>query len=181
MRQVRTNNPHTKAKVPVPADRIPKPFAESNLHGQVAVEFMLYIGVFMVLVIAALIVINDIQSSEIPLRQNTVAHGIGEGFANSISLGVGGGRGFSYNYTFGKTIFGYPYNITLPDKNYNMILDWQGPYGIFSYSYKVPAYNYKVDNGNGCIVENVIQSNKCANLLILNNDGEQLTISQFEG
>ncbi|MBI5227081.1 hypothetical protein HY988_00700 [Candidatus Micrarchaeota archaeon] len=161
------------------------PFAASHLRAQVAAEFMLYISVFMVLVIAAFIVINNIQSSEIPLRQNTVAQGVGEGFSNAIALGVQGGRGFSYNYTFPKTILGYPYNITLPNKNYNLVLDWQGPYGTFSYSYKVPAYDYQVDNGNGCIAQElgqyIIQSNKCTNLLILNNDGEKLTISQLEG
>ena len=153
-----------------------------QIKGQVAAEFMLYISVFMVLVIAAFIVINDLQSSELPLRQNTVARAVGDGFANSIALGVEGGRGFSYNYSFPKTIFGAPYSINLPDKNYNIVLDWQGPYGNFSYSYKVPTYNYKVNSDNGCIKENgeqnTIRSDGCENLLILNNDGQNLVISQ---
>ncbi len=161
-------------------------FAERNLRGQVAAEFMLYIAVFMVLVIAAMIVINNIQSSDVPLRENTVAIGVGQGFVQTISLAVEAGRGFSYNYTFPKTIFGAPYEITMPDNNNNTLLIWYGPYGNFSYSYKLPSYNYKWTEGN-CIhmdvteKKDVISSNMCGNLLILNNDGQNLTINQSQG
>ncbi len=156
------------------------PFSAGHLRAQVAAEFMLYIGVFMILLMAAFIVINDLQSSEIPLRQNTVAREVGDGFARSITLAVQGGSGFSYNYTFPKTIFDSPYTISIDDKSKTAILDWQSTYGNFSYSYKLPFYNYILIHDE-CISSAVISSGTCSNLLILNNDGQSLTIRQYNG
>jgi hypothetical protein len=152
-------------------------------RGQIAAEFMLYTAVFMFVVIASFVVINQMQSSEIPLRQNTVAQQTGEGFANIVTLAVKGGEGFSYSYTFPKTIFGLPYVIDLNELALGkgtFIMEWQGPYGNFSYSYPVPAYNYLVEGGVACLSGNRLVSNQCSNVLVLNNDGENLTITQGE-
>jgi hypothetical protein len=142
---------------------------------------MLYTTVFMFVVIAAFVVINHLQSSEIPLRQNTVARETGEGFASIITLSVKGGEGFSYSYAFPKTIFGLPYVMDLNELaagKGNIILEWQGPYGNFSYSYAVPQYPYQVQVSGSCLSGNRLVSNQCSNVLVLNNDGDKLTITQ---
>lgn len=139
---------------------------------------MLYTTVFMFIVIAAFVVINQIQSTEIPLRQNTVAKEIGGGFANVITLAVKGGEGFTYNYTFPKTIFGSPYRINLMPRGSNVIiLEWAGDYGNFSYSYDVPAYDYRIEP-DACIDGRALISDQCSNALVLSNDGHSLTITQ---
>lgn len=149
-------------------------------RGQVAAEFMLYTTVFMFVVVAAFVVVNQLQSSEIPLSENSVAKETGAGFANIVTLAVKGGEGFSYKYTFPKTIFGLPYVINMDNlkKNDTFIIEWEGPYGNFSYEYLVPAYNYQV--GDSCIAGNRLVSNKCSNVMLLNNDGNTLTITQGE-
>lgn len=148
-----------------------------GLRGQVATEFLLYTAVFMFLVIAAFIVVNQIQSSEIPLRQNNVAKETGENFATILTLAVKGGEGFSYNYTFPKTLFGAPYEISLmPQDQDVIIIDWAGQYGNFSYSYYVPAYNYTI--GGACLSGKKLVSDRCSNVLNLYNDGKNLTITQ---
>lgn len=139
---------------------------------------MLYTTVFLFVVIAAFIVISQLQSSEIPLRQNSVARETGQGFADIITLSVKGGDGFSYAYTFPKTIFGTPYSIDmtrLADKHI-IFIDWAGPYGNFTYQYAVPAYGYAV--GGECLADARLESNACSNMLILNNIGNTLTITQ---
>lgn len=162
-----------------------------NLRGQVATEFLLYTAVFMLLVVVSFIVVNHIQTTEIPLRQNLVAKETGSAFQNAITLAVKGGRGFSYNYTFQRTIFGLPYKIDMNpmiQKPYDtsIILDWEGAYGNFSYMYDVPVYNYKFipakPGDTDCLSEQTrqIKSDKCSSTLKFVNDGENLTIIQGE-
>ncbi len=144
--------------------------------GQVATEFMLYTTVFMFVAIAAFVVVNSLQSSEIPLQQNSVAREVGGGFANVFTLAVKGGPGFAYNYTFPKTIFNLPYAIVLlPGGHDVFILEWGGAYGNFSYQYDVPAYEYSLE---GCLADGVFVSNECDNMLMFSNNGSTLTIEQ---
>ena len=153
-------------------------------RGQVATEFLLYTVVFMLVATAAYLVVNALQESEIPLQQNTLAREVGQGFAGAVTLAVKGGTGFSYNYTFPKSIFGSPYTIDFRNTgsssvSKSIVLTWKGPYGEFSSAYDVPGYNYAVE-GDGCISGLVMDSSKCSNMLMFYNDGETetLTITQ---
>ncbi|MBU0533096.1 hypothetical protein KKB44_06405 [Candidatus Micrarchaeota archaeon] len=171
MKVARTN---LKAQVAIERTK----FSASNLKAQVATEFMLYTAIFMFITIAAFVVVNQMMSTEIPLQQNTVAKETGEAFANAILLSVKGGNGFSYNYTFPRTLFGLPYTIYLTNLSDGfMILEWEGNYGNFSYSYSVPSYEYNVDGA--CLTGGVLMSDTCSNVLMLNNVHGNLTINQM--
>lgn len=154
------------------------PFSARNLRGQVATEFLLYTAVFMFVTIAAFLVVNQMLTSEIPLQQNIVAKETGGAFANAVTLSVKGGQGFSYNYTFPRTVFGLPYRIYLTNLSDGyMLIDWEGSYGNFTYPYTVPSYGYKVEGA--CLTGDILVSSSCSNILTLNNDGENLTIRQL--
>lgn len=149
-------------------------------RGQVATEFMLYTAVFMFVAISAFIVVGQLQNAEIPLQQNSVAREVGEGFATVFLLTVKGGEGFSYNYTFQRTVFDLPYRVNMvPGGADVLIMEWEGSYGNFSASYDIPAYNYKFE---GCLgagsSDGLLMSNECSNMLMFINDGENLTIRQ---
>jgi len=59
-----------------------------------------------------------------------------------------------------------------------MVMEWEGSYGNFSYSYTVPAYSY--DPQGGCLPGDILVSNNdCSNTLMLENDGEKLIITQL--
>lgn len=134
----------------------------------------------MLIAIAAFVVVGDLQSSEVPLQQNTVAKETGEGFVTAITLAVKGGQGFSYNYSFPSTIFARPYLINLSGlnaQNSSIIIDYLGDYGDFSYQYDVPKYNYRIEGA--CIGGLAIDSTACSNVIMLKNDGENLTITQL--
>ena len=156
-----------------------KPAVRSHaLSGQVATEFMLYVSVFMFVAVAAFVVVNHLQSSEIPLQQNIVVKRVGENLVDIISLSVKGGEGFTYSYSFPKTVFEIPYRAYIaPGGSNSMIIEWEGPYGNFSYSYYLPPYKYLFGD---CLLASggVLESNQCSNVLTLNNDGENLTIIQ---
>jgi hypothetical protein len=141
---------------------------------------MLYTAVFIVVAVAAFIVVSDLQTSEIPLQQNTVAKETGDGFVTALTLAVKGGRGFSYNYTFPKTIFARQYLIdfsNMNSPNASILIDYVGDYGNFSYQYNVPKYEYQVSGA--CLSGDTLKSNDCSNTLMLVNDGENLTVTQL--
>lgn len=157
-----------------------------RFKGQVATEFFLYITVFMFVVIASFVIVNHIQRTEIPVMEYTVTKEVGAGFAEVVTLAVKGGQGFSYNYTFPRTVAaastsaGNGYNIYfVTDNNHTLIIEWPGTYGNFSYSYSLPAYNYKYA---GCLQSagsaRYLVSTECSNRIYLYNDGENLTIYQ---
>ncbi len=169
----------------------------NNHRGQVATEFLLYTTVFLFIVIAAFLVVNHIQETEIPTREYSVARETGGAFAHVVTLAIKGGQGFSYNYTFPRTLFsaanrlGTPYRIYFLPDSQMMIMEWNGSYGEFSYSYSVPAYDYVFVADDDCIVyvededpadgidENIhyLDSGRCSRLYLA-NDGEVLTISR---
>jgi hypothetical protein len=149
-------------------------------RGQVAVEFMLYTGVFIFIAVVAFVAVTDLQNSEVPLQQNGLVKETGDSFVNVFTLAVKGGEGFSYNYTFPKTIYSLPYQINfknLDQTNATMLIEWNGSYGAFSYQYQLPPYNYFVSGS--CLSGEVLSSTNCKNVLMLNNDGENLTITQL--
>ncbi len=158
-------------------------FPYRNLRAQVATEFMLYISVFMVIAIVAFLIVNDIQKAEIPLQQNNAVKEAGNEFVNIITLSVKGGEGFSYRYTFPKTMFGIPYRIDMNNlvtysQRPSITIEWAGSYGNFSYQYYVPAYKYMFGGCLGTGTNPVLQSDACENVLVLNNNGGYLTLTQ---
>lgn len=160
------------------------------VKGQVATEFMVYIAVFMLLAIGAYAIINQVQLTEIPVKQNSVAKATGDGFANVISLAVQGGNGFTYRYYFPRTILGTSYVVKLnplltPGTGTKyVVLEWPGPYGNFSYAYTVPSYNYAIDestrgvDGNLCLTNQELNSERCGSLIELRNVEGIVTITQ---
>jgi len=153
--------------------------ASRSLRGQVATEFFIYTSIFMFVAIAAFFVVNSVQSTEIPLRENTVAKETGDFFASSLTLAVKGGSGFTYNYTYPRTILGIPYNLTFSRDNSVMILDWAGRYGVYSQAYPLPPYNYQYGSGMAADANgnHMFNSADDGGVLTLYNDGENLTIS----
>lgn len=140
---------------------------------------MLYTAVFMFVAVAAFVVVSDLQRSEIPLQQNSLAKETGEGFVSVLTLAVKGGTGFSYNYTFPRTLFGRPYLVDMRNVNHansTILISWEGDYGPFVYQYDIPSYHYEI--GGGCLSGGILNSSGCTNVLMLNNDGENLTVSQ---
>lgn len=162
--------------------------AAHNLRGQVATEFLMYTTVFMFVAVAAFVVVNQVMRTEIPSRENAIAKDTGDIFITSISLAVRSGDGFTYNYTFPRTILGRPYTLSFqPDKG-NVILDWAGSYGNFSQSYPLPQYTYSIVTGN-CMESKrtvddtdyyIFNSTKCSNVLSLSNSGGILTVIHNE-
>jgi len=139
---------------------------------------MLYVGIFMIVAVAAFLAIDQMVRSEVPLRQNTVAKETGEGFSGAIWLAVKGGEGFTYVYPFQRTLYGQGYVITLRPSGPDLFIDWAGPYGDFGYAYSLPAYDYEIVDSPPCIEGGAIDSVSCQGSLLLENQGGKLVISE---
>ena len=142
---------------------------------QVAAEFFLYAGVFILVIITTFSVVSFLQSSEIQFREATLAKEIGTSFAESVNLAVSSGEGFRYNFTFKVQLFSKPYEIVFDKKNNRMFFNWEGTYGNATNVYPIIAYNYQYV---GCASGGVIISKRCKNMLLLYNDGNTLFIEQ---
>lgn len=150
-----------------------------NKKGQVATEFFLYTALFMIVAVAALLAIGELNRTEIPLSQNRVVKSVGSGFANVMTMSVKAGEGFTYVYTFPKTVMGRPYKLYyLTEGGIDVLLiEWTGDYGEFSYTYSLPSYDYSV---TGCFSDGDVESESCSNTLLISNDGSSLTVYQPE-
>lgn len=156
------------------------PVGKGCYRGQVATEFLIYTGVFILISVAAFVVVSDLQSSEVPLQQNKVAKETGDGFVTALSLAVKGGEGFSYNYSFPKTIYarGYAMDMrNLESGEPSINIGYDGEYGAFAYQYGLPKYKYRFSGP--CLGPGVLESASCSNVLMMVNDGENLTLTQL--
>jgi len=179
------NSNNLKAQVAI--ERPKKTATARNLKAQVATEFFLYTSVFLFLVIAAFFIVSQVQATEIPLRENTLAKETGDFFSSSILLAVKGGNGFTYDYSFPRTILGRPYTMTFAPDDDLMILDWEGRYGNFSQSYTLPDFPYDLTGypATNCIQPAgssstsslyIFNSSSCSNVLKLQNVGSKLMV-----
>ncbi len=140
----------------------------------------------MLFVIAAYVIVDQVQRVEIPVQQNLVAKATGQGFADVFMLSVKGGGGFTYRYIFPRTILNIPYTLDFRRLPQNLlIIEWPGPYQNFSYAYPLPAYRYVVDTSvSTCLSDGKLQSDRvgCQNTLVFENRedraGHTLTIKQ---
>ncbi|MFH1393957.1 MAG: hypothetical protein ABII71_00410 [Candidatus Micrarchaeota archaeon] len=159
-------------------------------RGQVATEFMMYSTIFLFVVIAAFLMVNHIQATEISIRENAVARETGEGFVHVLTLAVKGGEGFTYNYTFPRALYsatgkvGIPYRVYFqPQDSNSIIMEWPGSYGNFSYAYSLPAYDYHFIADGDCIgvldgtTQHYLESAECSRIF-LSNEAGVLTISR---
>lgn len=154
--------------------------------GQVATEFFIYAGVFLIVVIIAFSATAFIQTQEIQSRESVLAYETGAGFADAINLAVRSGRGFHTNLTFRTRLEGRPYQVLIDPRNGRIIFDWQGTYGQISSLYPIATYDYRYEEVNvpagtvGCIsdVDRTLVSDRCKNKLVLFNNGSTLFIEQ---
>ncbi len=145
-------------------------------RGQIMIEFFLYIGIFIFIVISGYFVVTFIQSGEISTRESMITKELGEGFKDAVTLAVRAGEGFSYSITFPKNILSKPYTVTFNDTNSSITINWEGTYANVSYPFTIPIYKYEFE---GCLAgSKTLVSDNCTPTLNMRNDGEKLIIKQ---
>jgi len=144
---------------------------------QIAVEFFLYVSVFLLVFLIAFALLRAIQASDIPPQEARLAQQEGERIAEAIRLSARAGAGFQYNLTFPTSLLGRPYKVAVTKDNMGLVLTWETSGGEVNFFYAIPPYSYDWagcrENDENTLYSN---SNKCENILSLTNDGTTLTV-----
>jgi len=147
-------------------------------RGQVATEFFIYAGVFLILVIAVAVALQFTQSNEIGYFEYSVSKENGQSFPDAVHLALKGGQGFTYVLNFPQRVLGYPYTIYFDGNGDSgrIFMTWFGPRGNFTQVYPTePFYaEYKICEASGSELKSDVGENK----LNITNDGSKLLIIQ---
>lgn len=156
-----------------------------STKGQVATEFFIYAGVFLVVVLAAYFTIFFIQSSEVTAKESLYVKWFGESFASHTNTAMSGQKGFNYTIKFDRLILGKPYSVqfkpAMPsDRRAFIFINWSG--GSAAYTY--PIGNMTLRASGSCIKTYSPASGLYYDIdtslgeLNYYNDGEELILSQ---
>ncbi len=156
------------------------------MKGQVATEFFIYAGVFLIVLIATFGIVSYLQTQEITYREAQLSYEVGSSFAESVNLAIQSGRGFHTNMTFKRTLNGRPYQIEFQPQFNRLFFTITGTYGGITHVYSIIPYDYQFDmlEGGTCIQNDVtyavytMPSNAggCRNRLVFYNNGTTLFI-----
>ena len=129
-----------------------------NRKGQVAVEFLMYAGLFMIIAIGAYVLASFTERGEVSLRESQLITAFGYKFASAPTIAYKGGEGFTYDISFAKKLDGRPYNVTYicrttaGEYRCSVQVGWPGTYQPFVYPYTVAPANYAIGSGSyGCL------------------------------
>ena len=118
--------------------------------GQVAIEFLMYAGLFMIIAIGAYLLTSFTERGEVSLRESQFINAFGYKFASAPTVAYKGGEGLSYDIAFPKKLEDRPYNVTYicrgistEEGNCHVQIGWNGTYQEFNYPYVIAPANYQ--------------------------------------
>lgn len=132
--------------------------------GQIAVEFLIYAGLFMIIAIAVYVLVSFTERGEIGVRESQLASAFGYKFGYSPTVAFKGGEGFVYEINFPSKLDNRPYEVTficMEDagaRSCTTHVAWTGTYQQYEYVYTIAPAHYKVGSDNdfgtwGCLDE----------------------------
>lgn len=122
-----------------------------NRKGQVALEFLVYAGVFLLIAVAAYALTYFTQRGEVSLRESQMFREFGYKFQYAGIVAYRGGPGFTYDLYFPAMMDGKPYDLVFMTygRASNVKTVWNGTSAEFAYLYAIPLAEY-VQGGGDC-------------------------------
>lgn len=168
-----------KMRAHVAASSNESSFKSRSARGQVAVEFMLYLAVFMVVLIAGYVVVLYVQGTELPFKEGLVVKETGQTFISAVSLVKKGGAGFEYVVSLPVAMFGHNYELVVNDGSDSVVINALGSSQNITFSYPLPSrIHYFSDDPQGTCVRQdgdfmYVQSEGCNGLIKISNVGKE--------
>ncbi len=120
--------------------------------GQVALEFLVYAGVFLLIAVSAYALTYFTQRGEVSFRESQMFREFGYKFQYAAIVAYRGGEGFTYDVYFPQSIDGKPYELifqTNPGTRASTVKTvWNGTSSEFAYLYAIPYAEYLEGEGN---------------------------------
>ena len=133
--------------------------------GQVAIEFLMYAGLFLIIAMAAYVLTTVTERGEVSFRQSQIVNAFGYKFASAPTIAYKGGEGFTYDVSFPKKLENRAYNVTYAcigntfdeGRSCYVQINWNVTYQEFNYPYIIaPAvYTEGGDAGTSFCIEDV--------------------------
>lgn len=120
-----------------------------RVKGQVAIEFLMYAGLFMIIAIAAFVLTSFAERGDIGLRESELLDAFGYRFASAPTLAYKGGGGTIYDISLPRKLDGKEYGIVyvcLIEGGCSVQVSWGGSYGEYAYSYMIAPARYVIGN-----------------------------------
>jgi hypothetical protein len=117
--------------------------------GQVAIEFLMYAGLFMIIAIAAFVLTVFAERGDVGLRESQLLDAFGYRFASAPTIAYKGGEGTVYDISFRKKLDGKDFGVTyvcLGEGGCSVQVSWDGSYGEYAYSYMIAPAKYVIGN-----------------------------------
>jgi hypothetical protein len=126
---------------------------KGSSKGQVALEFLVYAGVFLLIAVMAYTLTYFTQRGEVSLRESQMFREFGYKFQYAAIVAYRGGEGFTYDLYFPQNVDGKPYSLifqTNGDTGVSTVKTvWNGTTSEFAYLYTIPYAKYEQGSG-GC-------------------------------
>jgi hypothetical protein len=132
--------------------------AQSSNKGQIAIEFLIYAGLFMIIAIAVYVLVSFTERGEIGVRESQLANAFGYKFGYAPTVAFKGGEGFDYDISFPAKLDNRPYevfficSVEAGVRSCTTHVAWQGTYQKYEYVYTIAPAVYKIgDPASGVI------------------------------
>ncbi|MBU0586075.1 hypothetical protein KJ780_01035 [Candidatus Micrarchaeota archaeon] len=156
--------------------------------GQAAMEFFVYLSIFLAALLASYVTITFIQNSELEAKKSDYAFSFGEQFSSAFDLAAKGGENFNYTVRFNRLLLANPYTVQFKPAAHGFpAFAYLVTPDNATYSYPIISINIKHST---CILKKTFtdphsgdswdyyQINSSLGMLNLYNDGENITLSQ---
>ncbi|MEW5996233.1 MAG: hypothetical protein AB1657_01415 [Candidatus Micrarchaeota archaeon] len=146
-----------------------------NRKGQVALEFLVYAGVFLLIAVAAYALTYFTQRGEVAFRESQMFREFGYKFQYAAIVAYRGGPGFTYDLYFDKNIDGRPFSLAFVTRGGASTVNtaWNGTSSEFAYLYSIPYASYEAEGScateSGGAVE--VDGEEANGHLLFSNDG----------
>jgi hypothetical protein len=113
---------------------------KASSKGQVAIEFLMYAGLFMIIAIAAFVLTTFAERGDVGIRESQLLDAFGYRFASAPTIAYKGGEGLIYDISFSRQLDGRDYSITyicLDSGACSAQVSWTGSFSEYTYSYVI--------------------------------------------
>lgn len=125
---------------------------KGSSKGQVALEFLVYAGVFLLIAVSAYTLTYFTQRGEVALRESQMFREFGYKFQYAAIVAYRGGEGFTYDLYFPQKIDGKPYGLIFQTNRGTGVSTtktvWNGTSSEYAYLYTIPYATYVAGTGD---------------------------------
>lgn len=125
-----------------------------SVRGQAAVEFLAYIGIFLLVMAVSILIFTNQQGAELGQKEYLLADTVAKQFSDQVSFSLRAGNGFKGTFFYPTKILGKEYSVEFRpgdsadlSKGGYVYLDWNGTESTpHAYQYPINTKDFRACN-----------------------------------